>query len=349
MKFSLFIEPRTSPDPRGHIRRAIDIARVAEATGYDKLWVAITHFRSLGFSVSGAFPLLTAISEATTTLKLGTAVVPLTYENAIRVVEDASFVDQISGGRVELGLGKGNTGKLSSGATLSSATHLAFEIDESEQERVYRQKLALLKNLIDPRQTISSRILASIYPRSEGLAERIWRASSRETEVVDIASNGDGFLLFRSGRAHANKQAQSDLIDLYRTNFSATLPRQKARTGLSRSILPAENAVEAYTSLIADRDYNPQYYRDFEPLHEEFQSASKEEFAQAYFDFMGTALGTPAEVAAALASDPAVRNADELLLNIPLSLENPAYENAVRLFIADVAPALALEFRQAAA
>ncbi len=348
MKFSLFIEPRTSLDPGGHIRKAIDIARTAEAVGYDKLWVAVTHFRSLGFSVSGAFPLLSAISESTSSIRLGTAVVPLTYESPIRVVEDASFVDQISGGRVELGLGKGNTGKLPSGATLSSATYVAFGIDEAEQDSVYRRKLDQLRALIDPRRTTPS-ILSSIYPKSDGLAGKIWRASAREMEVIDIAESGDGLLLFRSGREHANKQAQSDLIDLYRSKFSGELPAQESRTGLSRSVLPAVSVGEAHASLIADRKFNPQYYEDFEPLKELFGTASNEEFAQAYFDFMGTALGSPAQVAVALASDPAVRNADELLLNIPLSLENPAYERAVRLFIAEVVPALNREFRRAAA
>lgn len=348
MRYSLFIEPRTSLDPGHHIRETLRIAALAEQLGYDKLWVATTHFRSLGFSVSGAFPLLAAIARETSTIRLGTAVVPLTFENPIRLVEDASFVDLLSDGRVELGLGKGNSGKLANGASASATAYQAFGIDEDNADVVYHGKLTQIGQLLNAHKPLSDPILALTYPLSPGLGSRMWRGSAREEEVRKIAESGDGLLLFRPGRVYANRQTQADLIDLYRETFVAHQPEQLPRTGLSRSVLPAASAAEAHASLVADHTFNPQYYADSEPLREEFLAdTDKTAFADEYFAFMGTALGSPLDVAAALAADPAVRNADELLLNIPLSLENPAYETAVRLLITDVVPALnaALERR----
>lgn len=48
-----------------------------------------------------------AVAERTSTLRLGTAVVAAPLEDPRRLAEDAAVLDELSGGRVELGIGAG--------------------------------------------------------------------------------------------------------------------------------------------------------------------------------------------------------------------------------------------------
>lgn len=335
MEYSLFLEPRTSPDPAGHIRKVVEAGELADDLGYSNLWLSVSHFGSLGFSTSGAFPILSVVSEHTGRIQLGTAVVPLTFENPIRVAEDASFLDLLSGGRVQLGLGKGN------GHSLSVSSAAAFKTDTRSQDEVFTDNLDILLDILDPTRAPQDEILAGTYPQSNALASRIWGASATPAQITKIAGRGDGLMLYRSGRANSSQLAQAEIIESYRSQFIAHLPGQEARTGLSRSVLPSTSVEAAYDALRADPGHNPHYYTTFGVVQKEYEADPElKTFPDAYFEFMGTALGTPAEVAATLAADPAVRIADNILFNIPLSLENPAYKEAIRLIIQEVVPAL---------
>jgi alkanesulfonate monooxygenase SsuD/methylene tetrahydromethanopterin reductase-like flavin-dependent oxidoreductase (luciferase family) len=51
--------------------------------------------------------LLTWIAARTTTLRLGTAVLVLTWHNPVLLAEQAAMLDLLSGGRLDFGIGKG--------------------------------------------------------------------------------------------------------------------------------------------------------------------------------------------------------------------------------------------------
>jgi probable F420-dependent oxidoreductase len=87
-------------------RETLDLVRLAEAVGFDSVWVSEHHGASDGYLPS-LFVLLGAMAAATTTIRLGTGVVLTPLHDPIRLAEDAAVVDQLSGGRLTVGLGLG--------------------------------------------------------------------------------------------------------------------------------------------------------------------------------------------------------------------------------------------------
>jgi alkanesulfonate monooxygenase SsuD/methylene tetrahydromethanopterin reductase-like flavin-dependent oxidoreductase (luciferase family) len=78
----------------------------AEQLGYTSTFTVEHHFTGLG-QVSASLNLLTYLAAKTSKIKLGTAVLTLPWHNPVLVAEQIATMDLLSGGRIELGVGKG--------------------------------------------------------------------------------------------------------------------------------------------------------------------------------------------------------------------------------------------------
>lgn len=82
------------------------MAQEAEQMGVDSVWLAEYHF--IPFSVLSAPTMVaTAIASRTERIRVGLGVLLLPLGNPIRIAEEIATLDHISGGRLDLGIGRG--------------------------------------------------------------------------------------------------------------------------------------------------------------------------------------------------------------------------------------------------
>ncbi|SDG65616.1 Luciferase-like monooxygenase [Lentzea fradiae] len=91
-------------DPGAGHRSTLDIIALGEDLGFDSAWVRHRH---LQFGISSPVAVLAAASQRTSRIALGTAVIPLGWENPLRLAEDLATVDVLSGGRLNPGVSVG--------------------------------------------------------------------------------------------------------------------------------------------------------------------------------------------------------------------------------------------------
>ncbi|TMQ26337.1 MAG: LLM class flavin-dependent oxidoreductase [Candidatus Rokuibacteriota bacterium] len=79
----------------------------AEELGFDSIWLTEHHFIEYGLSVSPAI-LATAAAMRTQRVRIGLAAAILPFHDPIRLAEELAMVDILSGGRLDVGVGRGN-------------------------------------------------------------------------------------------------------------------------------------------------------------------------------------------------------------------------------------------------
>src|SRR4051812_50180116 len=91
-------------DPRPGHESTLEIIKLGEDLGFDSAWVRHRH---LQYGISSPVAVLAAASQRTSRIELGTAVIPLGWENPLRLAEDLATVDLLSGGRLNPGVSVG--------------------------------------------------------------------------------------------------------------------------------------------------------------------------------------------------------------------------------------------------
>jgi alkanesulfonate monooxygenase SsuD/methylene tetrahydromethanopterin reductase-like flavin-dependent oxidoreductase (luciferase family) len=93
--------------PQQRYRDTIEQAVRGEALGFESVWPVEQHFNRHVSIMPCPTLLLAAIAERTSRLRLGTGIVQLPLAHPMRVAEELATLDVLSGGRVELGVGRG--------------------------------------------------------------------------------------------------------------------------------------------------------------------------------------------------------------------------------------------------
>jgi alkanesulfonate monooxygenase SsuD/methylene tetrahydromethanopterin reductase-like flavin-dependent oxidoreductase (luciferase family) len=88
------------------LRDTVEAVVAAERAGFDDAWIAEHHFMSYGVCPSAATLAAVALGR-TSRITVGTAVSVLSNQHPVALAEQAAILDQVSGGRFRLGVGRG--------------------------------------------------------------------------------------------------------------------------------------------------------------------------------------------------------------------------------------------------
>jgi alkanesulfonate monooxygenase SsuD/methylene tetrahydromethanopterin reductase-like flavin-dependent oxidoreductase (luciferase family) len=93
-------------EPARVVAEELARAELAEALGFDDVWVPEQHFSP--YCLAGDALLLAGnLAARTRRVRIGTAVVNLTFTHPLRFAERVALLDHMTGGRVDVGVGRG--------------------------------------------------------------------------------------------------------------------------------------------------------------------------------------------------------------------------------------------------
>ena len=137
MHFGTFMEFGTRPGGTDAeaFREGFDHAKLCEDVGLDSLWLSEFHFMPARSVLSSPIVVAGALAQMTTRVRIGMAVYVLPLTNPLRVAEESATVDQMSGGRLDFGIGRSGFAR----------QYNIYNIDYGESQARFEEALVVLK------------------------------------------------------------------------------------------------------------------------------------------------------------------------------------------------------------
>jgi alkanesulfonate monooxygenase SsuD/methylene tetrahydromethanopterin reductase-like flavin-dependent oxidoreductase (luciferase family) len=126
-------ERRPAIEPAAQYQEKVALVQEAERLGFGHYWVAEHHLSPLDLAPSpGVF--LAALAQATSTIRIGTGVYVLPLYHPVRLVQEICMLDNISNGRLDVGVGRG----------VRAIEHEWFGVPRDEVRARHDETLAIL-------------------------------------------------------------------------------------------------------------------------------------------------------------------------------------------------------------
>ncbi|ONI67523.1 5,10-methylene tetrahydromethanopterin reductase [Kribbella sp. ALI-6-A] len=262
MQFGIFSVSDVTQDPTtGHtvseaerIKAMVTIALKAEEVGLDVF--ASGEHHNPPFVASSPTTMLGYIAARTSKLILSTSTTLITTNDPVKIAEDYAMLQHLADGRVDLMMGRGNTGPVYPwfGQDIRNGIQLAVE-NYALLRRLWREDVVDWEgNFRTPLQGFTA------TPRPlDGVPPFVWHGSIRSPEIAEQAAYyGDGFF-------HNNifwpASHTKQMIDLYRRRFEhyGHGAADQAIVGLGGQVFMRKNSQDAV------REFRP--YFDNAPVY----------------------------------------------------------------------------------
>lgn len=297
----------------------------AEELGFETAWIAQHHFNPDEGGLPAPLVFLAQVGALTSRIRLGTGIITLPMEMALRVAEDCAVLDTLLDGRLEVGFGPGGT----------PGSFAAFGLDFADRRQIYDRNLALIRAAWQGETLPGDN---RIWPSAPELGARIWQATFSVEGAIRAGQAGDGLMLSRTQPRPEGQETQPlwhiqmPLVEAYLAHLPPGCP---PRIMASRSIYVAEDAgvARAHTA----RGLRHAAARIGGARFRNLDRLTTDDLIQRFDQHVGT----PDQVIASLGADPVLDHATDIAMQ--LHSADPPHGDTIRaieLFAQDVAPAL---------
>lgn len=245
MKLSnfLFPESRHPADDARVIDEALREARLTDQLGFDVLWLAEHHFDGICAYVDPV-SFAAALATATQHVTLGFAVAQASLHHPVRLAEQLALIDNISKGRLLVGLGRGTAYNI--------YDYQGYGIDPDEAQARFEEAEAIMfaawtGEPLDHRGRFWTLKLPALRPAPFTKPHpNVIRAASSEHGMLDIARQRRPFLMNVQSNAETQRR-----MDLYRQTLrvagcdDAAVANNVAQCWVWRNVCVAETDAEA--------------------------------------------------------------------------------------------------------
>jgi alkanesulfonate monooxygenase SsuD/methylene tetrahydromethanopterin reductase-like flavin-dependent oxidoreductase (luciferase family) len=311
-------------DPRRGHESTLEIIELGERLGFDSAWVRHRH---LQYGISSPVAVLAAASQRTSRIELGTAVIPLGWENPLRLAEDLATVDLLSGGRLNPGVSVGPP------MHYDRVRHALYpdtaDLEDFGYDRVQRL-LDLVRGEpagdfsgIEGFEVFSDRV----QPHAPGLGRRMWYGGASLRSAQWAGEQGMNFLTSSVVRSQESEDFAQIQLSHIRT-FRAHHPDgDRARVSQGLVVIPTDSASPE------QREKYLEYARKRTPRTATPQGPARMMFAP---DLVGTC----EEIAEGLYTHAAFREVDEVAFALPFTFDHEDYVQILTDIATMLGPAL---------
>jgi alkanesulfonate monooxygenase SsuD/methylene tetrahydromethanopterin reductase-like flavin-dependent oxidoreductase (luciferase family) len=314
-------------DPRPGHESTLEIIQLGERLGFDSAWVRHRH---LQYGISSPVAVLAAASQRTSRIELGTAVIPLGWENPLRLAEDLATVDILSGGRLNPGVSVGPPMHYAQvKQALYPETGDAEDFGYDRVQRLLdfvRGEPATDFSGVEGFEVFSNRV----QPHAAGLGGRMWYGGASLRSARWAGEHGMNFLTSSVVRAEESEDFAAIQLSHVRA-FRAHHPDgDRARVSQGLVVIPTDTATDA------QRERYERYAEKRTPRTATPQGPARMMFA-------ADLVGTSAEIAERLYAHAAFREIDEVAFALPFTFEYDDYVQILTDIATKLGPALGWE------
>ncbi|MGV9365259.1 LLM class flavin-dependent oxidoreductase [Amycolatopsis sp. NPDC003731] len=294
-------------DPRRGHESTLEIIELGERLGFDSAWVRHRH---LQYGISSPVAVLAAASQRTSRIELGTAVIPLGWENPLRLAEDLATVDLLSGGRLNPGLSVGPPMRW------DDVKHALYpdtaDVEDFSYDRVQRL-LDFVRG--EPATGFSGTQGFEVFsdrvqPQAPGLGDRLWYGGASLRSAEWAGKHRMNFLTSSVVKAEGESTDFAEIQLSHIRTFREHHPEGRISQGLV--VIPTDGAT-------------PEQRAKYEAYAEKRLPRTAEPQGPARMLFSPDFVGTSAEIAERLHAHQAFREIDEVAFALPFTFEHEDY------------------------
>jgi alkanesulfonate monooxygenase SsuD/methylene tetrahydromethanopterin reductase-like flavin-dependent oxidoreductase (luciferase family) len=311
-------------DPRSGHESTLEIIQLGEQLGFNSAWVRHRH---LQYGISSPVAVLAAATQRTSRIELGTAVIPLGWENPLRLAEDLATVDILSGGRLNPGISVGPPMHYDrvKGALYPDTA----DVEDFSYDRV-RRLLDFVRGepATDASGTEGFEVFSNrVQPQAAGLGSRLWYGGASLRSAAWAGEHGMNFLTSSVVKAEEAEDFAEIQLSHIRT-FRANHPDgDRARVCQGLVVIPTDSAT-------------PEQRAKYEQYAEKRTPRTASPQGPARMLFARDLVGTSSEIAERLYAHAAFREVSEVAFALPFTFDHDDYVQILTDIATKLGPAL---------